>query len=196
MTGEARAHRAPRRWAVWVALLVPAVLITVVAVGSVVGNRARANVLHPQGPPPAGAVVADTFRQGWGFFTRDAREDRIDLFIDIDGQWQRSSAGIMATADHLFGANRTQRAYMADVAYLSAELEEDAWEGCAGGPNQEALETCSSTASETVISARPIAQIPCDERVIVTKERTIPFAYAGLTDQRQLEVQVIRIDCD
>jgi len=99
-------------------------------------------------------------------------------------------------ADHLFGVDRTQRACMADVAYLSGELEEAAWQDCPGGTNDDALETCASTASETVLSARPIPRIPCDERLIVAKERTIPFAYAGLTEQRQLQVQVIRVDCD
>lgn len=119
MTPTRGARKTPSAWSVWVALLVPAVLIIVTAAGSVVGNRSRENVLHPQGPPPAIAFISDTFRQGWGFFTRDAREERSDLFYVVDGDWQRVTAGVAASPENLFGLNRSQRAYMADIAFIT-----------------------------------------------------------------------------
>lgn len=195
MTSPSVSPRASKPWAVWIALLVPAILIATVAAVSVVGNRSRENVLYPQGPPAAMIAVSDTFRQGWGFFTRDAREDRSDLFRDVNGQWQRFETGVMSSAPNFFGLTRTQRAYMADVAFIVSELDEGGWKECGAVTSTAEISECASSSAEHRMEMEPIPQIPCAEPLLVTKERPIPFVYAGLTQQRQTQIQVIRIDC-
>lgn len=199
----------PKSVKVWIALLLPSLILSLVAFVSVVENRAKENVMNPSGGPTALAWISDSFRQGWGFFTRDARENRNRLYIQQEEGWQLVEEDTSVRVQNLFGLKRGHRAFMADVGFIvehiskafGADVEEDneqfstGWNDCKFDSDGVNLDQCVQDTEPIEIPFTPYFQQFCNQPLIITSERVIPYSYARLTQQRETKALLIEIIC-
>lgn len=189
MSTRARAAR------VVVAFVVTSSCLVTVAAASVVGNRAPSNVLSPRGASGPAKLLSDTFLQGWGFFTRDAREDRVAIAVDRGGGWRFLDHDATTTPGYLFGLSRLSRAQSIDInALYSAVPISTSWVDCEHGQD---LESCLAASSPlATVSIRPVRQDAiCNSDVALVVETPVPYAYRDLTRERITRVARIKVNC-
>jgi antimicrobial peptide system SdpA family protein len=69
--------------------------------------------------------------QGWSFFTRDPREERISVFVRRGPlAWTNASSTTIADPRNAFGLDRTSRAQGLEVSHLVASVPDTAWTPC------------------------------------------------------------------
>src|SRR5215218_8664142 len=80
---------------------------------------------NPLHLPGAKTISARTWiPEGWGFFTRDPREERLLLFRRTEGgAWVSASLGPAARRANFFGMNRYFRAQGIEVGLLLASVK-------------------------------------------------------------------------
>lgn len=96
------------------------------------------------------------FPQGWGFFTRDPREEDIIVHVrDAAGTWQPAGLGPNSRPRYLLGLDRAARAQGVELGLLMAELPTKAWQPCAREDAGTCLEALPVAATVTNPTPRP-----------------------------------------
>jgi antimicrobial peptide system SdpA family protein len=171
-------------------------VVVVLSAMSVVGNRFPSNVLTPLGPEGALKSVSTVFTQGWGFFTRDAREDRVSLAVVADDGWSLLDQDAIVRPEYLFGISRASRAQSIDIneIYQQAAGSEQ-WTECA---TDSSLKSClSGAAGIAVVRIAPVVREPiCSSDVALVAQTPIPFGYRDLTRVKKSRVLPLKVECD
>jgi antimicrobial peptide system SdpA family protein len=84
--------------------------------------------------------------EGWGFFTRNPREERIFLFSSDHGSWIKAALPPLGQPKYMMGLDRAPRAQGVEMAMLlAAQPLRTSWKHCEGAPTQclERQETAS-----------------------------------------------------
>jgi antimicrobial peptide system SdpA family protein len=93
------------------------------------------------------------FPQGWGFFTRDPREEDIAVHVrDAAGAWRPAGIGPNSRPRYVLGLDRAPRAQGVELGLLMAELPTKAWQPCPhadAGPCLEALPVAATVTNPT-----------------------------------------------
>jgi len=123
---------------------------------------------------PARALVHMVVPEGWAFFTRDPREERLFPYVQRDGHWVSVHAAPHAEPQHAFGLDRVSRAQGVELGMLFGSVPTPAWTTCASRD----LEACLSSAPTglTIRNTSPDPTI-CGDAAIVRQE-PLPWAWA------------------
>ena len=150
------------------------VLVTI-GLMSFVGNKVPQSVTDPLGRTLETNVVSQIFRQGWGFFTRDAREDMVSVARLDDAVWRTAGGQAMSSSENSFGLSRTARLIEQDVGYILASLPEDSeWIDCI---DRASLTSCLQDLDPAAaVSISPIDADFCGS-VALVRQTPVPFAY-------------------
>lgn len=131
--------------------------------------------------------------EGFGFFTRNPREDCILLFRRSDRGWQSASVGPAQQAAYAFGAVRAVRAQGIEAGLLIESLGAPSrWARC-----RERPEAClARTRSSATISNRSPAPTLCG-MVGLALQETTPWAWAqrGAKPTMPSRVIVATVQC-
>jgi antimicrobial peptide system SdpA family protein len=192
MSSTSRARRAA------VTFIATTAAIVVVAMMSVLGNKFPSNVFSPTGPEGVTKSVSMVFLQGWGFFTRDAREDRVSLAAKRTSAtgWEILDQDAIFQSKYAFGLSRLSRAESVDINVLYSSLAEDVeWTECSSG--QRLAECISRLKPVARVGLSPIRPDPlCSSDLALVRETPIPFGYRDLTRKKQTFALAISVGCD
>ena len=135
-------------------------------------------------------VMALFVPEGWAFFTKSPRDDRLLSFVrNGDGEWTYINRGPNAESRNWFGINRTSRAQGPEIGGLMSLLRASAWQSCTGDP-RPCLEK-----SQVAFSGRnrsPTATL-CGTVGIVLQQ-PLPWAWYDARDQIQLPSRVAKLE--
>lgn len=173
-------------------------MLSVAALGlfSFIGNKAMQTVSDPTGQNLQGQAPAQMFRQGWGFFTRDSREDIIRVAVKTDAEWSVYEGNVASSAGNAFGLKRSSRVFDQDLGYLIAHVtEEDQWVGC---EDLAMLDQCAASGFEA--EAPPVAMTPSSPRlcghVLLLRTPPVPFAFASFDSLPPSRVAGLNVECE
>lgn len=89
------------------------------------------NAIKLPGEDTLGLPVRSVAPQGWAFFTRPAREERMTVWgQDDQGQWSSRMMSPHSEPRNGFGFNRTSRAQGVEMGVVSAPVQSDDWSDC------------------------------------------------------------------
>ncbi len=127
--------------------------------------------------------------EGWGFFTRDPREERLLLFAKHDGRWSSASVGPNGNASNLFGLNRAPRSQGLEASILISKTGPKDIVDCHDKP-----ETCLLHDS-TVISLDNLYPHPtlCGS-IGMVMQKPIPWAWSRAKQLIIMPSRVLRIN--
>lgn len=128
--------------------------------------------------------------QGWKFFTRDPREERILVFRrDSGAKWRSASLGRIAEPAHLFGISRTPRAQGVELGLLVVRMSAHDWQACSLRP-EECLGSAPLARSLRNLSPNPTL---CGE-VGIALQKPIPWAWSRADEEVIMPSQVVRLE--
>lgn len=181
----------PRRTALRLgATVVGLGIVWATVVGYVVHTQLPASALRLPGQHEVREDIRRLLPQGWAFFTRSAREPRLE-------DWQRSSQGWSPVADlgrvtarSAGGWDRGPRAHANEAALLAASIPEQHWQPCTGD-----LIGCLDNA-RPVVRANPTAHALLCGTVGFSRREPLPWAWAGSAEETMpVSVAVVTVTC-
>ncbi len=112
--------------------------------------------------------------QGWKFFTKDPREERIDVLVKTDpGIWRSGLAGTNASSTNLFGLKRNTRAKAVEVGLITTSIMKDQWVACEKAPG-----ACAENIPVTASLKNPSPNPTLCGQVCVVKQTPLPWAWS------------------
>lgn len=176
--------------------VVSTLCMSTLAVTSIIGNKLPSNVLTPSGPEGPVKLISNLFTQGWGFFTRDAREDQVKIAVlpPTSDRWTVIDQDGIMQAKYAFGLSRMSRAESIDINILFGATDENTpWTECPPATLSSCLEALSP---ETKVRVSPVIYEPiCSSEVVLIRETPIPFAYRDLTRSKQTFATMLAVQC-
>lgn len=134
-----------------------------------------------------------TLPQGWGFFTRNPREDTVALYVDKPGSgWSESSFGRPTDVGNWFGWDRSSRA---SEYVISAVLNKQpsGWMECdSRQSNIECIESYRKTEDVEAVDIHA-DRLEDSSSVALVAEKPEPMDYFGLDYQTERNVLVVDI---
>ena len=127
--------------------------------------------------------------EGWKFFTRNPREERVAMLVQKDGQWINGSRTPNANPSNAFGLDRLGRAQGLEVALLLENVPSEAWSACKGDTTS-CLQNTAPTIHRTNISPNPSL---CGQVGFVS-QKPVPWAWANQGLHVEMPANVIRMD--
>ena len=128
--------------------------------------------------------------EGWGFFTRDPREERILPFHKSEGgDWVSASLAPHARPSNGFGLDRMSRAQGIELGLLLENLAESAWSPCSERP-AACLEKTSALTPLKNESPRPTL---CGH-VGLALQKPVPWAWASSRNRIVMPSRVLRLE--
>jgi antimicrobial peptide system SdpA family protein len=113
--------------------------------------------------------------EGWAFFTRSPREQRIDILLKTEHGWERNPLAPMGRPSNWFGLHRQPRAQSVEMAMLFDQIDPGAWL-----PRQDELENALDTVSPLPVentSPNPVLT----GTICLHRYEPVPWAWARLT---------------
>jgi antimicrobial peptide system SdpA family protein len=169
-----------------VALALAWVVIGIYAVHS----RFPTNTLELPLESSLSPVLVAVIPEGWAFFTRSPREDRVMPFVrDLSGRWVYSHAGPHSEPRNAFGLNRASRAQGVELGLLMAQIPATHWGECSEQPV-----ACLEHAS-TAIPLRNESPSPtlCGA-VGIARQEPLPWAWIDARDEVTMPTRTARLD--
>ncbi|MFJ1430763.1 SdpA family antimicrobial peptide system protein [Capnocytophaga canimorsus] len=112
--------------------------------------------------------------QGWGFFTKDPRDDVYQLFkYDLNGDFEKITIK-NNSIENLIGFSRKSRKISSELSILLSKIPDSLW-------------TEHSQVGEDFFEIRQkeLITILSEGKYLVEKKRTIPWAWIGKTSQKK-----------
>jgi antimicrobial peptide system SdpA family protein len=143
--------------------------------------------LYAQIRPVARSLVPE----GWAFFTRSPREERVLPYVLRDGRWTDVHAPPHAEPQHAFGLNRVSRAQGVELGLLYGGLPSNAWTSCRF---TDAARCLAGTAiSLTLRNVSPDPTICGD--VALLRQEPVPWAWAHSTTAMPIKYVRLAVRC-
>lgn len=134
-------------------------------------------------------TVRSVLPQGWAFFTRSPREERILPFLrSDDGSWYQTHVPTHAEPRHVFGLDRTSRAKGVEVGLLLGEISTDQWHDCEG-PVAGCIDQAEVVAEIRNHSPEPSV---CGEAALVRRQ-PLPWAWSRNDTPENMPATVARV---
>ncbi|GGO00606.1 hypothetical protein GCM10010116_00930 [Microbispora rosea subsp. aerata] len=169
------------------ALCVGAVWALVIAY--VVNAQLPAHALRLPGDRELRADIRQVAPQGWAFFTRSAREPRLEVWTAPGG----ARAAFVPSPPEgraAAGLDRTSRTWFREVDLLAGSVPRDRWRPC-DGP----VPGCLSRA-DAVTVASPVTRPTFCGTVGLSRRAPLPWAWAGSTQKTMpTTVTVVNVTC-
>jgi antimicrobial peptide system SdpA family protein len=113
--------------------------------------------------------------EGWGFFTRDPREERLHLLMFLNGFWQRNPNSPISNSSNLFGINRFPRAQSVELAMLVNDpTVGDSWKN-----SRIDLDHIVIADSNFAVTVNPSPFPTILGKICIVRQSPIPWAWAG-----------------
>ena len=145
---------------------------------SFIGNKASQTVSDPSGRQLDEQPIAQLFRQGWGFFTRDAREDIVRAAHAERHGWQVADGNVTSTRENLFGLSRRSRNFDQDLAFLLGSVPAGTrWTDCRTVNQPQSCLTKTELQSAPVLRLHSSSKSLCGT-VVLTRQPPVPFAFS------------------
>lgn len=127
--------------------------------------------------------------QGWGFFTRDPREDDYDVLAFDGQQWRTRFGHPNFQWSLLLGWSRAARAQSVEFGLLSGSLDQDGWVEC-----KRRVDECASELDvhQTIGNASPRPTF-CGEVVVMTRP-PVPWAWARSARSITMPSKLLKVD--
>lgn len=185
-----------RRPAVSIGVAGAAVMCCVtVALLSFLGNKAPRTVSDPAGHRLDGQPVAQLFRQGWGFFTRDAREDIVRTARFERGRWAVREGNLTSSSGNLFGLSRGSRNFDQDLAVVLESLPADPrWTPCESVSRPGSCLAAEDFGTAPRVRLHTSTDLLCGE-VALIRQPPIPVSFAPFRATPPGAVLPVRIAC-
>lgn len=119
--------------------------------------------------------------QGWGFFSRDPREEDLFVFELNKNHWQKSSHAPISNIHNCFGINRFPRAQSVELAMLMSGIQEKSRKSYAVNINAMTLK---DTVALAVRNTSPYPTLK--GKLCIVKQQPIPWAWAW--NERKLQM--------
>lgn len=162
-------------FAAWAVIYASALVQTVPDSPFAFGPRARGN-------------VAILLPQGWSFFTRNAREERILVYESANKEWRLLSV-TNAQTGHWLGIKRTSSLISVELTAIIAQVPDTAWREIHG-----AVEPGTSVGAPATTVMNPgIAHTLCG-RFLLRKQPPLPWAWAGSAQIMELPSRIAEVD--
>lgn len=169
------ARRSRTALGVAVVAVVGALILTLL---SFIGNKASQTVSDPTGRQLDEQPVAQLFRQGWGFFTRDAREDIVRVAHAEDHGWQVSDENVTSMRENLFGLSRRSRNFDQDLSFLLENVPAGSrWTDCRTVSEPVSCLTKTQLRSAPELRLHSSSKSLCGT-VVLTRQPPVPFAFS------------------
>jgi antimicrobial peptide system SdpA family protein len=145
---------------------------------SFAGNKVSQTVSDPTGRQLSAQPAAQLFRQGWGFFTRDAREDIVRVAHRHGNEWRVAEGNVTSSRENLFGFSRRSRNFDQDLSFVLESLPAGTrWTDC------RALSAPGSCLTPTELRNAPVVRLHSSSKslcgtLIFTRQPPIPFAFS------------------
>lgn len=167
----------------------------ILALLSFLGNKAPQTVSDPAGHLLDGQPVAQVIRQGWGFFTRDAREDIVRTAHLEAGRWVVKEGNLTSSSENLFGLSRKSRNFDQDLAVLLESLPADRpWTPC---DTVSAPGTCLAPgdfANAPSLRLHSSTELLCGS-IILIRQAPIPVSFARFRAAPPGAVLPVQVEC-
>lgn len=162
----------PRSSDSWLGFLALALITIYVVVAVYAAQSALAtNALHL--PFARKLHMVYWLPEGWKFFTRNPREDRLHCFTrEATGRWREIHVGPLADPDNAFGLLRARRRVGVEAAFLMTGIPEAAWRRCMSRP-----EACLDSIQPYAIVHDPIPRPVLEGRVALVRQTPLPWAW-------------------
>lgn len=145
---------------------------------SFLGNKAPQTVTDPSGDSIVTRPVAQIFRQGWGFFTRDAREDIVRAAHLQHGEWVIDEGNVTSARDNAFGLARRSRNFDQDLSYLLEHLPaRSSWWPCRDVWHPKSCDVPTEARAVTTVTLHSSSEALCGD-VMLIRQPPVPFAFA------------------
>jgi antimicrobial peptide system SdpA family protein len=160
---------------VWAAICAAALVEMVPDSPFAYGIRARGNLIS-------------VLPQGWSFFTRNAREERLLLYEPRDGGW-RLRPLTNAQVRHLWGIKRTAGLISAELGAITRQIPEKAWTTL-----ESNLNAGSYSGHVPIKVENPgVAHVLCGT-FLLRKQVPLPWAWAASPRLSDLPSRVALVD--
>jgi antimicrobial peptide system SdpA family protein len=136
-------------------------------------------------------IVRSVIPEGWAFFTRSPREERMAPYVLRDGRWTDVHAAPHAEPQHLFGLNRISRAQGVELGLLYGAVPSTAWTSCRGTDPARCLD--GSTIALTLRNLSPDPTICGD--VGLVRQEPVPWAWAHSTTVMPIKYARLTVQC-
>jgi antimicrobial peptide system SdpA family protein len=111
--------------------------------------------------------------EGFGFFTRNPREERMLLFTKRDNGWVSASVGPNGDVRNLFGLNRAPRAQGFESSLLFSKVPMKVLVGC-----EETPKVCLSQSSTPIQTTNAYPHATLCGSVGIVVQKPIPWAWS------------------
>ncbi|MBF4629347.1 SdpA family antimicrobial peptide system protein [Curtobacterium flaccumfaciens] len=174
--------------------------------GVLIGVMAFVATMQPSvfessaGSNPVLQTVRTFVPQGWGFFTRDAREDTYTAYRKSPQGWTAVSPISGGSPRFAFGLNRGARLVDGDIARIAVAKPDsgsvkDAWTSCAPGTSIDScvIENKVEVNGQQVLN--PLISETCGD-ILVAKVKPIPWSYGKLTREHRQSIRIVNVKCE
>jgi len=128
--------------------------------------------------------------EGWAFFTKSPRDDRLLPFARSEGgEWAYINRGPNAELRNWLGINRSSRAQGPEMGGLMSQLRAAAWQSCRGDPRR-----CLEEASVAFTGRNPSPTATLCGTVGIVLQEPLPWAWYGAGDRIQLPSRVTKLE--
>lgn len=130
--------------------------------------------------------------EGWGFFTREPKEERIYLYkITEEGQLNLILPNYLSLKN-FFGASRNRRMFNIELSRLTQQLEDSMWTYCEKG-----LKNISLDRLKTHIVVNTVQHPQMEGTYLLLRRRPIPWAWSNARGlhipANTLKIEVIKV---
>lgn len=131
--------------------------------------------------------------QGWGFFTRDAREHRTRIALqNNNGDFYLLERKSVFSPLNTFGFSRAYRIGYAEDSYLDQSVNQ--WQECS--PDKTIPNCLKQIDAFQKVSFDPLNyKTLCNRKIYLLREDPIPFAYRKLTTDKTRHAAGLEIIC-
>lgn len=111
--------------------------------------------------------------EGWKFFTRDPREERLYIMRRDGDHWRSAEFGPNSRAANLFGLRRRSRAQGIEAALILERLPKSHWHDCKESP---LVALSQAAVTDTVVNISPSPTFCGD--IGIYMQAPVPWAWA------------------
>jgi len=129
--------------------------------------------------------------QGWAFFSRNPREERLAVYQWSGRKWENASLGPLSRASNLFGLDRTVRAQAVELSNLLRQISRKKWQEC-----HDTDLVCLNAASEELQSSVNFSTNPtlCGKLAAIER-KPLPWAWRNSSDIMPASVVRVNVRC-
>lgn len=114
--------------------------------------------------------------QGWAFFTKSPRDDRLFLFRQVNGRWSDVSRAPDSSPANLFGLNRAARAQGVEAGLLQVSVQHPAaWADC-----RSSFQDCLRQRQPSVTVRNPSPDPTLCGAIALIYQPPVPWAWLTL----------------